>query len=135
MINCICEGLGVCYLISVSILSYILQRDFCCKLKTVDSAKYTRHTCHGKQGNLWEKTITIFFLQYVKEKLLNTLHFVTGITRISLWKMEKGIILKVVSATFLLVCFKVQTRALVKLRKMLFYFTPKPLFVLEKIKF
>ena len=45
-----------------------------------------------------KKQSQIFFLQYVKEadstKLSNILQFVTGFTRIPLWKMEKGIILK-----------------------------------------
>ena len=44
-----------------------------------------------------KKQSQFFFLQYVKEadstKLLNILHFVTGFTRIPVWKMEKGIIL------------------------------------------
>ena len=83
----ICEGLELSRLLSYirkvsakyqqifSKVSYILQKDFCCKFRPTNSAEFTRHTYHGKRGNLWEKTTTIFFLQYTKEadsnKLLN----------------------------------------------------------------
>ena len=43
--------------------------------------------------------------------------------------------LKVVSATFLLVNFVSLKKALVKQRKLFFYFTSKALFILEIIKF
>ena len=43
--------------------------------------------------------------------------------------------LKVVSATFLVVCFSSLNESTCQTRKNVFYFTPKALFVLEKIKF
>ena len=43
--------------------------------------------------------------------------------------------LKVVSATFLLVCFLSLKESTCETRKNVFYFTSKALFVLEKIKF
>ena len=43
--------------------------------------------------------------------------------------------LKVVSATFLLVCLLNLTESICHTRKNVFYFTSKALFVLEKIKF
>ena len=43
--------------------------------------------------------------------------------------------LKVVSATFLLVCFLSLNKSTCKTRKNVFYFTSKALFVLKKIKF
>ena len=43
--------------------------------------------------------------------------------------------LKVVSATFLLVCFLSLNESPCQTRKNAFYFTSKALFVLEKIKF
>ena len=46
-----------------------------------------------------------------------------------------NISLKVVSATFLLVCFLSLNESTSQTRKNAFYFTSKALFVLEKIKF
>ena len=43
--------------------------------------------------------------------------------------------LKVVSATFLLVCFLSLSKSTCQTRKNVFYFTSKALFVLEKIRF
>ena len=43
--------------------------------------------------------------------------------------------LKVVSATFVLVCFLSLNESTFQTRKNVFYFTSKALFVLEKIKF
>ena len=43
--------------------------------------------------------------------------------------------LKVVSATYVLVCFSSLNESNFQAKKNVFYFTPKALFVLEKIKF
>ena len=45
------------------------------------------------------------------------------------------VLLKVVSATFLLVCFLSVNESTCQTRKNAFYFTSKALFILEKIKF
>ena len=50
-------------------------------------------------------------------------------------KSEAINLLKVVSATFLLVCFVSLNESTCQTRKNVFYFTSKALFVLEKIKF
>ena len=49
------------YAISYQEVSYILQKDFCCRFRPADNAKYTRRTCHEERGNLWDKIIPIFF--------------------------------------------------------------------------
>ena len=50
-------------------------------------------------------------------------------------EQQKKFYLKVVSTTFLLVCFLSLNESTCQTRKNVFYFTSKALFVLEKIKF
>ena len=47
----------------------------------------------------------------------------------------RSVSLKVVSAAFLLVCFLSLNESIFQIRKNVFYFTSKALFILEKIKF
>ena len=54
-------------------------------------------------------------------------------TNIHFYKKEET--LKVVSATFLIVCFLSVKESTYETRKNVFYFTSKAVFVLEKIKF
>ena len=79
--------------------------------------------------------------------LIELLGFLTGLGLLELWHLiyprlltEFGMLafftnLKVVSATFVLVCFLSVNESTCQTRKKKFYFTSKALFVLKKIKF
>ena len=63
------------------------------------------------------------------------LRMALGLKRIVKFALALNANLKVVSATFLLVCFLSLNESTCETRKNIFYFTSKALFVLEKIKF
>ena len=74
-----------------------------------------------------------FFLPYITTPTRVTTHSKTLIDNIFLNNIEDG--LKVVSATFLLVCVLSLNESTCQTRKNVFYFTSKALFILKKIKF
>ena len=76
------------------------------------------------------------FTSNIKRTLANELTSVsTEILEAKFGMVFKSLYLKVVSATFLLVCFVCLKESTCETRKNVFYFTSKALLVLEIIKF
>ena len=87
-------------------------------------------------GNLWGKRLSPNFTSNIKRTLANELTSVSSeILEAKFGMVFKSLYLKVVSTTFLLVCFVCLKESTCETRKNVFYFTSKALLVLEIIKF
>ena len=71
---------------------------------------------------------------FLKNKIQNTF-FVSPANKSEMQNIVSSLDLKLVSATFLLVCFVCPKEGTCEAKKIVFYFTLKALFVLEIIKF
>ena len=87
---------------------------------------------------LFFRQVSLGQIKHIKSRLNSRLRVKVNIQLMKL-AFEKRLlnkkILKVVSATFLLVCFLCLKDSTCETRKIVFYFTSKALFVLEIIKF